>query len=123
MDGSRFSQCSLDQVRAVALVPSAPEILILRVVEPLPDDVRNGLVELGGEQITRLEEKRKAEALDYVKSMVKTLKQQGLQVKSDVVFGRPAEEIMNYADKNKFDLIIMSTHGRSEITTADGKRC
>jgi universal stress protein A len=32
-----------------------------------------------------------------------------------VLMGVPHEEIMNFAKKNKIDLIIMGTHGRSGI--------
>jgi len=29
--------------------------------------------------------------------------------------GEPADEIVNYASKNSFNLIVMATHGRSGI--------
>jgi nucleotide-binding universal stress UspA family protein len=30
--------------------------------------------------------------------------------------GKPAEEIINYANQNKVDLIIMASHGRSGVS-------
>jgi len=36
-----------------------------------------------------------------------------------VVVGYPAEEILKYADENKIDLIMLSTHGRSGIRAWD----
>ena len=36
-------------------------------------------------------------------------------VRAELTIGHPAEEIICYADENKFDLIVMATHGRSGI--------
>ena len=40
----------------------------------------------------------------------------GTRVESVVLVGHPAEQIVDYASKEKIDLIVMSTHGRSGIT-------
>ncbi len=117
LDGSRFAQCVLPQVTAIALGMNVLEVIVLRVVEPLPDEVRNALVELGGEQIPGLEEKLKMDALDYTSGIEKMLCEEGLHVRSEVLLGKAPEEIMKYAEKNKVDLIIMSTHGRSGVST------
>jgi nucleotide-binding universal stress UspA family protein len=116
LDGSQYSQCVLEHVKTIALAFKVPEVVVFRAVEPLPDDVRNNLVELGGEQIPKLESKRNNEAQDYVSAMAKTLGQEGLHARGEVAHGKAAEEIVNYAEKNKFDLIIMSTHGRTGDT-------
>jgi nucleotide-binding universal stress UspA family protein len=42
-----------------------------------------------------------------------------VQAKGTVVVGYPAEEILKYADENKVDLILLSTHGRSGIRIWD----
>jgi nucleotide-binding universal stress UspA family protein len=113
LDGSAVSQCVLPQVRTLAFAPDIPDVTILRVVEPLPDDVRNSLVELGGELIPAIEEKRKNEAWDYVSGTVDRLREEGGKFRGEVLTGRVAEEIINYARENKVDLILMCTHGRS----------
>lgn len=38
-----------------------------------------------------------------------------VEARSEVVTGHPAEEIINYANKNDVDLILMATHGRSGV--------
>ena len=38
-----------------------------------------------------------------------------IQVKSDILFGNPAEKIVDYSEKTDVGLIVMSTHGRSGI--------
>jgi nucleotide-binding universal stress UspA family protein len=37
-------------------------------------------------------------------------------VKTESCLGKPAEEIVNYATKNKVDLIIMASHGRAGVS-------
>ena len=38
-----------------------------------------------------------------------------IKAESAILVGHPAEEIVNYADKEDIDLIVMATHGRSGI--------
>jgi nucleotide-binding universal stress UspA family protein len=45
-----------------------------------------------------------------------SLKEKGFKVKAESSLGKPAEEIVNYANKNKVDLIVMASHGRSGIS-------
>jgi nucleotide-binding universal stress UspA family protein len=45
----------------------------------------------------------------------KDLEAQGVKVNWVCSEGVPAREIIGYADKNKYDLICMSTHGRGEV--------
>jgi nucleotide-binding universal stress UspA family protein len=48
-----------------------------------------------------------------------TTQGKSMQAKGKVVVGYPAEEILKYADENKIDLIMLSTHGRSGIRIWD----
>ncbi|UCD53912.1 MAG: universal stress protein, partial [Dehalococcoidia bacterium] len=58
----------------------------------------------------RMEELKK-----YFAKIEKRLKDAGLSVRSEVKKGKPAEQIIDYASKNPFNLIVMSTHGRSGL--------
>jgi nucleotide-binding universal stress UspA family protein len=58
-------------------------------------------------------EKKVCEA--FLSKAVKDLQDQGVKVGSVCLEGVPAREIIDYAAKNKFDLICMSTHGRGEV--------
>ena len=60
----------------------------------------------------------------YIQKMVESTKQAAgtysrklgkIQVKSDILFGNPAEEIVKYADREGNSIIVMSTHGQSGI--------
>lgn len=116
LDGSPFSECSLLHVKAVALGCKVPEVVLLRVVEPLSANELAALAEIRGDAMTQVEVSKKAEATDYISKMVQKLSKEGISVKGDIVNGRAAEEILDYADKNHFGLIIMSTHGRSGVS-------
>jgi nucleotide-binding universal stress UspA family protein len=60
--------------------------------------------------------------LYYLEHIMKEVKQQlnewgtkgGGQVTTKVLLGKPADEILQYADKNDIDLIAMTSRGRSE---------
>jgi nucleotide-binding universal stress UspA family protein len=116
VDGSQFSQCGLDQVRAIARGLDVPDVILLRVVEPIPEDDRSGLLELAAERIPELEKIKDSIALEYVSSMAKKLGDEGLHTRGEIAHGKAAEEIIKYAENNKCDLIIMGTHGRSGVT-------
>jgi nucleotide-binding universal stress UspA family protein len=116
LDGSQYSQCSLAQVNAIAIGCRAREVIILRVVEPIPSDEIIELTEIKEGLSSQLETKKKSDALEYVSWMVKKLKSEGLPAKGEVVSGRADEQILKYAEENKVDMIIMSTHGRSGIS-------
>ena len=54
----------------------------------------------------------KYEAEKYLEQAI----HRAVNVKSAIVVGQPAEEIVQYADDEDIDLIVMATHGRSGIT-------
>ncbi len=59
------------------------------------------------------EQKAQAAAKDYLSKVADSLKKDGAATQAVVIQGRPADTILEFADKNRVDLIIMSTHGRS----------
>ncbi len=63
----------------------------------------------------------KRSAQQYLSKVEKRLKNAGLNVSSVVLMakageGNPANYIVDYANDNDFDLILMSTHGRSGLS-------
>jgi nucleotide-binding universal stress UspA family protein len=115
LDGSNLSECSLPHVTAIASGCNVPDIVLFRVIEPIymemdsyPD---SGIV------YKQLIEQKQKEAEAYMASTIDQLKQKySLNAQSVLAFGNPAEEILDYAEKNGIDLIIMTTHGRSGIS-------
>ena len=50
-----------------------------------------------------------------VKSRLKEIKEKKIKVGSTILFGHAADEIVDYADSENIDLIVMATHGYSGI--------
>jgi nucleotide-binding universal stress UspA family protein len=51
-------------------------------------------------------------ALDYVKDLGKM---KGINVESVLLEGHPADELIQYAEENKMDIIVMGTLGRTGL--------
>jgi len=56
-----------------------------------------------------------AEARRSVAQAEAMLRDRGIAVRSEVLLGQPAEEIIDYAKDQGADLIVMCTHGRSGL--------
>jgi len=116
LDGSDLSECSLQHVRAVATGCGVTEVVLLRVVEPLSSQAIAAYAEAGGDWLARAEQENEDDAGRYLSQAEDRLEKQGLPVRTALLHGRAAEEILDYAGSNQVDLIIMSTHGRSGIS-------
>jgi len=51
-----------------------------------------------------------------IKRVERQAKQYGVRTESDVVFGEPAQQIVDYAKKKGIDMIIMATHARKGVS-------
>ena len=116
LDGSEFSECSLEHVKAIASGCQVPETVLLSVVEPLSAQTISALAEGGGDLLRKAELDAQAEARNYMDVIKNRLKNDGLDVEVVITDGRAAEEILDYAKNNKVDLIVMSTHGKTGIS-------
>lgn len=116
LDGSGFSECSLEHVKAIASGCRVPETVLFRVIEPLSANVVAALAQAGDDLVHKAELDSQAEARDYMVNIRNSLANEGLAAEAVVVDGRAAEEILDYAQNNKVDLIVMTTHGRSGIS-------
>lgn len=110
LDGSEFSECSLEHVRAIATGCQVPEVILLRVIEPL-----HQTYEVDEDYLRNAQERAKTEMESYLAKTAGELKKDGIAATTAVVAGRPADEILDFANKNRVDLIIMSTHGRTGV--------
>jgi nucleotide-binding universal stress UspA family protein len=111
LDGSELSECSLEHVAALAQGCQIPSVVLLNVVEPLSRYTNYA----GVSQETFNETRKKflAQNKEYLNKVADRLKKKGINAIPVTVEGRPAEEILDYAEKEKADLIVMSTHGSS----------
>jgi len=113
LDGSELSESVLNHVMTIAKSCQVPEVVLLRVREPLDDMVR---VALDPEIAKELDQAYHDEFANYLKGIAKKLEKKGIAVKTEVLAGNPAKEILKYSRNNNVDLIIMSTHGRSGVS-------
>jgi nucleotide-binding universal stress UspA family protein len=95
LDGSDLAELALPYAEELATAFKS-EIILLHVSEPSENHYRH-MHEL------------------YVGEVADRMKERIRRVTPVVVSGKPADEIINYADKNKVGLIIMTSHGRTGI--------
>jgi len=114
LDGSKLAECALPYAEEIA-AGNTKEIVLVSVTEriqalrPLEDPAQPLEQRLVPEAIGKMER----QARRYLDKQVKALTAKGITVKTDVLLGHPAEEIINYVKYNEIDLIVMSSHGRS----------
>ncbi len=137
LDGSELAECSLEHVKEVAVGCHVPEVVLLAVVEPANDSMPWSWGGIAAAQ-TQMEAERDSKttsvadfrgmtaeqkqakidkmmqdsANDYICQVADKLSKEGLNVRTCVLSGKPAETILDYASSNGVDLIVMATHGR-----------
>ena len=129
LDGSELAEAVLPHVEALAKQRGAEivNVVLLRVCEPpvMPPyfspsarfETPNGIAHVTPQEYIRAAIAAcKAEAKRYLAGVEKRLKEAGLRVQSEVLEGEPATKIIEYARKNPFNLIVMSTHARSGLS-------
>ncbi len=111
LDGSENSELAIEHLKNVSSKDDIKNLIILRVVVPLIVDVRDYI---GAEAARKAEESLEKEARDYINKKVKELKDEGYSVEGLVeVSNEPAAKIIEIAEKEDIDLLIMTTHGKS----------
>jgi nucleotide-binding universal stress UspA family protein len=113
LDGSKLAELSLEHVKKVALAADEAEVVLLIATEPV--SYLSYASALSEDEAFKMENKSRVNAQKYVDRIAARLKKEGINAQSKVVWGRPADEILQYIKEHKMDLVIMSTHGRSGI--------
>jgi nucleotide-binding universal stress UspA family protein len=110
LDGSPLAESIIPFLLQIA-GPLDLEVLLLRVLQPIPPEVIEGSRYVVIEDV----EKRAAEAREYLAPIAARLKAAGVRVSLDVRRGEPVVEILAGAHEVGADLIAMTTHGRSGL--------
>lgn len=111
LDGSELAERALPHAVAVARAFDAA-LVLLRVVEPPPPPVLPDMAAIELQVLPELTQVAQA----YIERTVRGLGTAELEVTGDVVEGRAAEAIAEYARQHQVDLIAMATHGRSGLS-------
>ncbi len=128
LDGSQLSECSLEHIKTIATGCQVPNVILLVVLKqstmPSPpfNEVwgsREAVIDIG-RRLREEESEIKQDAQKYLDKVADNLKKIGVQVQTAVIISEldkgVAETILDYAQNNEIDLIVMSTHGRSGIS-------
>ena len=114
LDGSKLAECVLPHVAALAQASQVQEVVFVQVFEPFRPPPSDYVV--SEQEIARINSGNRAAAENYLQELVKRVHLEGIQKRWEVVSGRVAEALADYANKNNVDLIIIATHGRSGIS-------
>jgi nucleotide-binding universal stress UspA family protein len=127
LDGSRFASRALRYAMEVAH-QFGTEVILLQVVEsatPLATTtgMAPGMQSPTAAQIAVQaaldEEKRNtSHAKRYLSRKARDIRSQDIEVSYQVVVGDPAQSIMEFAEKENVDLVVMTTHGKSGLKRA-----
>jgi nucleotide-binding universal stress UspA family protein len=123
LDGSELAECVFPHVEVIAKGCGVSNVVFVRVVEPAHLPVATESAGAGSFSEADAAKARKiqddhnqAEAKKYLGDIIKQGKYDGAALKAEVILGKPADTIAEYAEKNGADLIVIATHGRSGIS-------
>jgi nucleotide-binding universal stress UspA family protein len=123
LDGSKLGECTMDYVKAIAANRSGAEVVLLTIIEstiPSWTPTTRSRAKAFSEQWQQIQKQMNSKAGEYLTKAEDVLKNDGIAVKTEIIEAGSGEAaadiIVDYAEKNKMELIIMSTHGRSGIS-------
>ena len=114
LDGSANAECALPYAEDLAKKYGA-EVTLLSVAEPLTVKDDELYIAAAERQLEAAQQILSTNLRGYLSQKEKELKDKGLEVRSVLLSGKAADQIVDYASKEGFDLVIMATHGRSGI--------
>jgi nucleotide-binding universal stress UspA family protein len=127
LDGSKLAECALPHAEALAKGCDTEEVILVSVTERVSGRTRapeaqeifdaSDRSEFHGyaseSEIMVTFGKMQRQAQRYLCKVAKGQEAKEIKVKTEVLLGNPAEEIVNYAKDPGCDIIVMSSHGRS----------
>jgi nucleotide-binding universal stress UspA family protein len=117
LDGSKLAECVFPHLETIVKGCGSPEVIAVQAVEPLSVPYGREVAKFTSlEQVKAFETHQKAEAEKYLKEVVARLRKTGVNARADVIYGKAGEVLSDYATKNKIDLVIIATHGRSGVS-------
>jgi nucleotide-binding universal stress UspA family protein len=117
LDGSELAECVLPHAEAFIKGFGVSDVLLVRVEPPETIYLGEYPIPIDPTILAERESGRKTAAKDYLDQIVKRLKHESTTtLHAEVLVGRVAESLIDYAEQNGVDLILMATHGRSGVT-------
>ena len=110
LDGSAIAEQALPHAVAQAEHFRA-ELILLRVLEPFPH-VRG----LSHADLARIREQTQEWASEYLDGIAEIPRQRGVAIQKASIEGPANTAILQYAEANQVDLIVLCTRGRSGVS-------
>ena len=127
LDGSRFSSRVLRYAIEIARRFGA-EIILLQVIQParpfvptagiVPDMVSPTTIRITAQAAFMEDKSNATRARRYLSSKVRGIQSQDIKASYQVVVGEPAQSILELSKKERVDMVIMTTHGRTGLKRA-----
>ncbi len=122
LDGSEMAESVLPYVEALAKqrATEPTNVALLRICEPpvtpsYYSPELSGVPLNWGEFMEQETARCKQASGDYLANIAKPLTDKGISVQPQVLVGKAADEIVDFANKNPFSIIVMVSHGRSGL--------
>lgn len=109
LDGSTLAEGILAHIQALSHIDS-PRVTLLHIMDP-SSPARPGVVDPFEWQI------QKAEATTYLRGVASRIESDTLKPEIELLEGNAAESVIEYAHNVQADLIALSSHGRSGISS------
>jgi nucleotide-binding universal stress UspA family protein len=113
LDGSEMSEQALRYAVQIAENFQA-QLTILRVMVPLAKSYRGGSASIS--VIESAENEIRNIILEYLKDLEAKIEMRNIPVQTVLREGNPSQQILQFIDKNKIDLVVMSTRGETGVT-------
>ncbi len=121
LDGSLLAEQVLPHVKTVLEGLTGVHVYLMAVAQLVDYQTASAMAYpmsiLPSQVVDEEAERRRIEdeLRNYLRGIEHQLTREGVTASSEVRFGRPAEEIIAFANELNIDLIAMSTHGRSGL--------
>jgi nucleotide-binding universal stress UspA family protein len=117
LDGSELAECALPHLETVLKGAESAEVIVVQAVEPIviPHSLEAAKI-TSLEQFTEFATHQKTDAEKYLNGIVARLAKTGANIKAEIIYGKASEALIDYANKNDIDLVIIATHGRSGVS-------
>ncbi|WP_276259007.1 universal stress protein [Haloglomus litoreum] len=111
-DGSDPAQKAVQRAVSAANEMGEEEIILLRVVE-----AADGMLEAGWDiiqdRLKEIQEQHPTELAGDIKSVLET---EDIEFRVETVAGKPAREIVAFAEENDISEIVIGSHGREGVS-------
>ena len=116
VDGSELAECVLPHIEKIVNDCGVKEIIFLRVIEPVAAAIAGGDYIIGEDESRTLQNRHESAARYYLDQLISSLQYSETALSSEVITGKAAENIADFAAHQEADLVIMATHGRSGVS-------